>query len=94
MIIPIAQTISLSCVELVSEKTGELNGRVGKIEHDLSSQTAALDAAVVALNAGIEAVGLLRSNVLKNDLVQWKHGISARLANIELALEKLNSTTK
>ena len=29
---------------------------------------------------------------LRNDLVQWKHGIAARLANIELALEKINST--
>jgi hypothetical protein len=89
---PTNESLNLSCVELVAEKTGELNGRVGKIERSLSSQTAALDAAVVALNASIEAVGLLRSNVLRNDLVQWKHGIAARLANIELALEKLNST--
>ena len=86
------KTVNISCVELVAEKTGELNGRVGKIEHDLGTQTAALDAAVVALNAGIEAVGLLRSNVLRNDLVQWKHAMSARIANLELALEKLNSS--
>jgi len=89
---PINDPLNLSCVELVAEKTGELNTRVGSIERSLGSQTAALDAAVVALNASIEAVGLLRSNVLRNDLVQWKHAMSARVANLELALEKLNST--
>lgn len=86
------ESVRFSCVELVAEKTGELNGRVGKIEHDLSTQTAALDAAVVALNAGIEAVGLLRSNVLKSDLVAWQHNVGARLANIELALSKITSS--
>jgi hypothetical protein len=86
------EPVRFSCVELVAEKTGELSGRVGKIESDLSSQTAALDAAVVALNAGIEAVGLLRSNVLKSDLVAWQHNVGARLANIELALSKITSS--
>jgi hypothetical protein len=85
------ESIRFNCVELVAEKTGELNGRVGKIESDLSTQTAALDAAVVALHAGIEAVGLLRSNVLKSDLVAWQHNVGARLANIELALSQITS---
>lgn len=83
------ESIRFNCVELVAEKTGELNGRVGKIESDMSTQTAALDASVVALHAGIEAVGLLRSNVLKSDLVAWQHNVGARLANIELALSKI-----
>jgi len=88
------EPLNLSVVELVAEKTGELNERVEKIEAHLDKQTVALDSAVVATHAAIEAVGLLRSNVLKHDLVSWQHNIGARLANIELALAKISTSVK
>ena len=44
-------------LELVAEKAGELNDRVGKIESELGAQTKTLESAALVLDAAIKGLG-------------------------------------
>jgi hypothetical protein len=55
-------------LEMIAEKAGELNDRVGKIEGELGAQTKTLESAALVLDAAIKGIGALKTSVLENSL--------------------------
>jgi hypothetical protein len=69
-------------LELIAEKAGELNDRVGKIENELGSQTKTLDSAALVLDAAIKGLGALKSSVLENDLGALQLALNDKTAHL------------
>ena len=55
-------------LELVAEKAGELNDRVGRIENEIGTQAKALESAAMVLNAAVKGLGALRHETLESDI--------------------------
>jgi len=55
-------------LELVAEKAGELNDRVGRIENEIGTQARALESAAMVLNAAVKGLGALRHETLESDI--------------------------
>lgn len=69
-------------LELIAEKAGELNDRVGKIENELGAQTKTLESAALVLDAAIKGLGALKSSVLENSLASVQLELNEKTAHL------------
>ena len=69
-------------LELIAEKAGELNDRVGKIENELGAQTKTLESAALVLDAAIKGLGALKSSVLENSLASVQLELNDKTAHL------------
>ncbi len=78
-------------LELVAEKAGELNDRVGKIESELGAQTKTLESAALVLDAAIKGLGALKSSVLENDIGALQLALNDKTANLAREIGRFES---
>ena len=78
-------------LELVAEKAGELNDRVGKIESELGAQTKTLESAALVLDAAIKGLGALKSSVLENDIGALQLALNDKTAHLAREIGRFES---
>jgi hypothetical protein len=78
-------------LELVAEKAGELNDRVGKIENELGAQTKTLESAALVLDAAIKGLGALKSSVLENDIGALQLALNDKTAHLAREIGRFES---
>ena len=78
-------------LELVAEKAGELNDRVGKIENELGAQTKTLESAAMVLDAAIKGLGALKHQVLENDIGALQLALNDKTAHLAREIGRFES---
>jgi DNA anti-recombination protein RmuC len=78
-------------IELIAEKAGELNDRVGKIENELGAQTKTLESAALVLDAAIKGLGALKSSVLENDLAAVQLSLNEKTAHLSSEVSRFEA---